>query len=57
MLKRAYNNLSRNISKFSNKLCKKVRNKKIEGKKVFNILGPEELGANEKIYTEAINFA
>ena len=33
MLKRGYNNLSRNISKFYNKLCKKVRNKEIEGKK------------------------
>ena len=57
MLRRAYSNLLSIIPKLYNKLCKKVSNKAKEEKKVFNILGPEELDVNEKIYTEAIDFA
>lgn len=57
MLKRVDNNLLMKISKSDNKLCKKTSSKTIEEKKGFNILGPAELDANEKIYTDAINFA
>lgn len=57
MLRRAYSNLLSIIPKLYNKLCKNVSNKAKEEKKVFNILGPEALDVNEKIYTEAIDFA
>ena len=61
MLKSIYRDLLRCISNFYNKIynrtCNKVNNKVIVGKNDFNILGPEVLDTNEKIYTEAINFA
>ena len=61
MLKSIYRDLLRCISNFYNRIynstCNKVNNKVIVGKNNFNILGPEVLDTNEKIYTEAINFA
>lgn len=61
MLKSVYSDLLRCILNFFNRVYNrahsKLNNKVIVGKNNFNILGPEALDTNEKIYTEAINFA
>lgn len=61
MLKSVYRDLLRWKSNFCNRICKKayskINSKIIVEKNIFNILGPEVLDTNEKIYTEAINYA
>lgn len=61
MLKSVYRALLRWKSNFCNRICKKayskINSKIIVEKNIFNILGPEVLDTNEKIYTEAINYA
>lgn len=61
MLKSVFSDLFRCIINFYNRICNKADSKMnseiIAEKNIFNILGPEVLDTNEKIYTEAINYA
>lgn len=61
MLKRVYGDILRWKSTFYNRICNKVDSKMnseiIAEKNIFNVLGPEVLDTNEKIYTDAITYA
>lgn len=61
MLKRVYRDILRWKSTFYNRICNKVDSKMnseiIAEKNIFNVLGPEVLDTNEKIYTDAITYA